>query len=108
MFYVTAIALIALSHLINKRATGGCELSMRLEKPAVFLAAIASIAAIAELGSFVVSWFAREEEGTLGWLPGLLAYPAGVILFVLVVLVLFPKPVLRSGRSNEASSSTGE
>lgn len=97
MIYIAAITLLVLSRLIYRRGTNGCRLSIRLEKMIVFLAAILSIAAIVELGSFVASLFVREGDEFSGWLPGILAYPAGLILFLFIVLVVMPKPIPRNG-----------
>ena len=96
MIYITAITILALTHLIYHRGKNGCRISMRIEKSAVLIAAIASLAAIVELVTFVTSLFVREGDEFSGWLPGILAYPAGLILFPFVVFVLLPKPILRT------------
>ena len=108
MIYLAAIALVALSHLIYRRGMNGCRVSTRLEKLAVFIAAIASVAAIAELGSFVASLFARGGEEFSGLLSRLLVYPCGLILFVLVVLFLFPRPILRDKQAEPISVDNGQ
>jgi len=103
MIYVAAIAVLALCHLIYRRGKNGCRISMGLEWWAILVAAILSIAAIVELGDFVVSLFVREGDEFSGWLPGILVYPAELILFVFVVLVVLPKPIVRKQESPSLS-----
>jgi len=54
---------------------------------------MASFVAIVELGDYVSSFFAQEGALFTGWLPSMLIYPVGFILFLLVIFVALPKPI---------------
>ena len=108
MIYIAAITLLALTHLIYRRGKSGCRISMRLEKITVLFAAMMSLAAIVELASLVTSLFVSEGDEFSGWLPGILAYPAGLVFFLFFVFVLLPKPILRNKQAEQAADGDAE
>ncbi len=100
MIYIAALTFLFLSHLIYRRGMNGCRISLRFEKIIIFITTILSIAAIFELGSFVSSLFVHEGDDLSGWLPEILVYPAGLVMFLAFVFVALPKPI--PGETQEA------
>ena len=93
MIYTGAFTLIVLAHEISRQGENGCRVSLRFEKIVILLAAIMSFVAIIDLASFASSILITDEDDLSAWLPGILAYPAGLTLFLFVVFVILPKPI---------------
>ena len=101
MIYAAAISLLILSHLIYYTGQNGSRISIKLEKIVVFIATIVSFGAIVELGAFLASLSNQHSE----WIPSMLIYPAGLILFLFVIFVCLPKPI-QEKKPNKTEHST--
>ncbi|MCP5537252.1 MAG: hypothetical protein H7A51_13610 [Akkermansiaceae bacterium] len=106
MTYIIAILLVVLSRLIYTRGNNGCRISIRFEKIVIFAAAIAMMASVFRLCRSIVTAFVQRDRGPRDMtehdmsgmyeMIGLVVYPIGLVLYVLLILIVLPKPIRRA------------
>jgi len=92
---IAAIALLVFSQVIYRRAMKGAKVSIQLEKTIFLITAVTCIIAIVELCEFVSSLYTHDGDEFSGWLPAILGYPLGFLLFIFIVFVVMPPPIPR-------------
>ncbi len=95
MIYLCAIAFLAISHLVCRAGNRGKKVPRLLEKLVVLIAAVLSLVALLDLGEIASSFFFAEGNESTKWFPEILVYSVELILFLLVVFVGLPRPILR-------------
>ena len=91
MIYISAIAFLLLSHFIYRKGKAGANISLLLEKLVILATAILSLFAILDLTTLLASMFSEKQQA----LAEVFIYPASILLFVLFILIVLPKPIPR-------------
>jgi hypothetical protein len=102
MIYGEAILALAFCHAVHIAARTGRHVPSLLEKASVLVAAIAGMAAIAELCTTLLSRFDGIGGDLFGWVVDLVAFGLGLFLFLIFVFVLLPKPIQHNKSAEQA------
>ena len=105
MTYIIAILLIVLTRVIYTRGNNGCRISIRFEKIVIFAVSIAMIVATFSLCRSIVTAYVQRDRGPrdmtehdmsgMNEMIGLVVYPIGMLIGVLLIFIVLPKPIRR-------------
>ncbi|MCP5520921.1 MAG: hypothetical protein H7A46_05180 [Verrucomicrobiales bacterium] len=101
MTYIAATAGLLFCHLLFWMSKRGVRFPTLVEKLSVWLAVMLSLVAIVDLCRAFLSAFEKQDGPLAGWMPRVVAYPAGLILFLIVVFLLLPKPIDREKQAQQ-------
>ena len=102
MIYILAVTFIGLSHVIYYYGRKGNRIAIGFEKIVVIVAAISLLMAIFYFCKNFPRYLSLDDSNMMMGYPVFLLYPVGIIVFVVAILRVFPKPIKQASRSNKA------